>query len=91
MSAVPLKELAESASVQLRLSIWHSSHLPSEPAMPYGLVLHALPLQVISTQSRESRYRAEVTASHSTDAALSLELGGERFLSIFEKQTARDS
>lgn len=91
MSAVPLKELAESASVQLRLSIWHSSHLPSKPALPYGLLLHARPLQTISTQSRESRYRAEVTASHSTDAPLSLELGGERFLNIFAKQIARGS
>jgi len=91
MSAVPLKELAESASVQLRLSIWHSSHLPSEPALPYGLLLYAQPLQIISTQPRERLYRAEMTASHSTGAAFSLELGGGRFLNIFEKQTSRDS
>ena len=59
--------------------------------MPYGLLLHVRPLQTISTQSRESRYRAEVIDSHSTDAALSLEFSGERFLNIFEKQIARDS
>ena len=59
--------------------------------MPCGLLLHVRPLQIISTQSRESRYRAEVAASHSTHAALSLEFGGERFLSILEKQIARDS
>jgi len=59
--------------------------------MPYGLLLHVRPLQVVSRQSRERRYRAEVIDSHSTHAALSLELGGERFLNIFEKQIARDS
>jgi len=59
--------------------------------MPYGLLLYAHPLQIISTQSRERRYRAEVIGSRSTGAALSLELGGERFLNIFEKQTTRDS
>ena len=77
--------------IRLRLAVWHRSHVQNEPAMPYGLLLHVRPLQVVSRQSRERRYRAEVIDSHSTHAALSLELGGERFLNIFEKQIARDS
>jgi hypothetical protein len=71
-------------TIRLRIAIWHRSHLQNDPATAYGLLLHVQPLQGISTHSRERRYRAEVTASHSSDAALSLELGGERFLNIFE-------
>jgi hypothetical protein len=84
MSAVPPKELQNPTAVRLRVAIWHRAHLHTEPTTPFGLLLHAQPLQIIATQARERLYRAEVTASHSADADLSLELGGERFLNIFE-------
>jgi hypothetical protein len=84
MSTFPPRDVPNSTAVHLRVAVWHRSHLQNDPAMAYGLLLHAQPLQGISTHSRERRYRAEVTASHSSDAALSLELGGERFLNILK-------
>jgi hypothetical protein len=81
MSTVPPRDLPNSSAVRLRVAIWHRSHVQNEPAMPHGLLLHAKPLQIISTH--DCLYRAEVTASHSYYAALSLELGGTRFLNFF--------
>jgi hypothetical protein len=84
MTTASTDDLQYSTAVRLRIAIWHRAHLHTESATPYGLLLHAQPLQIISTKSHQRLYRAEVTASHSAGAALSLELGGERFLSIVE-------
>ena len=43
-------------------------------------------MQLPGTLSHQRVYRAETTASHTTDAAPSLELDGERFLNIFESE-----
>jgi hypothetical protein len=90
MSTIPLRELSDSVPIRLRLAVWHRWHAQNEPATPYGLLLHARPLQITSAQSRERLARAEVAKSHSTDASLSLELGGERFL-VFFSEPSTDS
>ena len=84
MSATSPDHLQYATAVRLRIAIWHCSHLRTEAAVPYGLLLHPRPLQTTSAQSEEGLYRAEITASHFANAALSLELGGERFLNILE-------
>ncbi len=84
MSATSTDDLQYATAVRLRFAIWHRSHLRTEAAVPYGLLLHPRPLQTISAQSDEGLYRAEITASRFANAALSLELGGERFLNILE-------
>jgi hypothetical protein len=84
MSTTSTDDLQYATAVRLRIAIWHRSHLRTEASVPYGLLLHAQPLQTISAQSDEAPYRAEVTALHSANAVLSLELGGERFLNVLE-------
>jgi hypothetical protein len=84
MSTFPPRDVPNSTAVRLRVAVWHRSHLQHEPATPYGLLLHAQVLQITGTLPHDRVYRAEVTASHSSDAALSLELGGERFLNILK-------
>jgi hypothetical protein len=84
MSTAPLQELAVNAHVRLRLAIWHRAHLPNERATPYGLLLHATPRDESHLRASLIRYHAALDASHSPDAALSLELGGRRFLNFFE-------
>src|SRR5215472_5960991 len=43
MTTFPLLERPSPDVYRMRLSIWHRSHLPGEPAVPYGLLLHATP------------------------------------------------
>jgi hypothetical protein len=84
MSTLALRDLPDPVTIRLRLAVWHRSDLQNEPAMAYGLLLHARPLHITGIESRERLYRSEVNSSHPSDAALSLELGGERFLNILE-------
>lgn len=86
MTTTLLRDLPDSAIIRLRLATWHRSHLQNERAMPYGLLLHARPLQITHMQSRAHLYRTEVIACHSEGAVLSLELGGERFLNFFDER-----
>jgi hypothetical protein len=84
MSAAPLQELLDATLLRLRLAIWHRSHLPNDPATPYGLLLNVRLPRITQKQVGESGYRTLIAAAHARDAALSLELGGGRFLNFYE-------
>jgi hypothetical protein len=86
LSSRPVEEL-DNLQLHLRLSIWHRSHLPREPATPWGILLFAQASAAPYGLNREPPTLLTTLAdSHATAAALSIELGGARVLNFFHER-----
>lgn len=82
MSPQPLGEM-EHRRVRLRVSIWHRAHLPREAPGPWGLLLFARALEVSAGPGVQFPVlAAALGGAHACEAALSVELGGGRFLNF---------
>jgi hypothetical protein len=71
----------EDAITRLRLSIWHRSNGAGGPAAPWGIALCALPDCAGFAEPPHLLF-AKLDSGYASDAALSLELGGERFVNF---------
>jgi hypothetical protein len=82
MSRSSVAEL-ENGRVRVRLAIWHRSHLRGERAKPWGILLCANILEA-SCGSRQlgDFMRTVVAGGPMAEAALSIDLGGERTLNF---------
>jgi hypothetical protein len=75
----------------LCLSIWHRRHLRDEPPSPWGILLVAKPAAAPRPGAQRSLLVASLGASHASDAALSIDLGGQRFLNFLPGENAVSS
>lgn len=71
-------------SARVHLSIWRHIILPGDSPTPYEIILST---RALKTEANRPERRALMSTSldprHSQDAALSIELGGERVLNFF--------
>jgi ferredoxin len=86
LSPRPTYEL-DDQQLHLRLLIWHRSHLPREPATPWGILLFARASKATDgPKSERSIFVVALEDSHDATAALSAELGGARVLNFFPRE-----
>ena len=77
----------ECSRVRLRISIWHRAILPGDRPAPHGILLVADALkanraQVTAQDSARQSLAGSLSGSRDTNAALSIEIGGGRFLNF---------
>ena len=84
MSRSSVAELElENARVRVRLAIWHRSHLRGERAKPWGILLCANILEASCGSGQLGDFmRPVVAGGPMAEAALSIDLGGERTLNF---------
>jgi hypothetical protein len=83
MSPAPVQEIA-GRTLRLRISIWRKVILGDETPTPYGVILSTRTLRAEGTSYAETRllWSTSIDALHLADAALSIELGGQRILNF---------
>ena len=86
LSPRPTYEL-DDQQLHLRLLIRHRSHLPREPATPWGILpIARASIATDGPKSERSIFVATLEDSHDATAALSVELGGARVLNFFPRE-----
>lgn len=82
MSRSSVAEL-ENVRVRVRLAIWHRSHLRGERAKPWGILMCVNTLEGSRKSDQIGDFlRTAITQKPIAEAALSIDLGGERSLNF---------